>query len=76
MVEKTEASFNLIQSIRGGSKYGIRNATHAGEGGEKGRERKKLQCFRERSRYGVECVRVRGGWGEKEREIWTNIPET
>lgn len=32
MVEKTEASFNLIQSIRGGSKYGIRNATHAGEG--------------------------------------------
>lgn len=40
------------------------------------REGKKLQCFRERSIYGVECVRVRGGWGEKEREIWTNIPET
>lgn len=38
MVEKTEASFNLIQSIRGGSKYGIRNATHAGEGGLEGRE--------------------------------------
>lgn len=30
-----------------------------------GREGKKLQCFRERSRYGVECVRVRGGGGRK-----------
>lgn len=38
-MEKTEASFNLIQSIRGGRKYGIRNVTHAGEGGCVGRER-------------------------------------
>lgn len=36
MVEKTEASFNLIQSIRGGSKYRIRDATHAGVGGGEG----------------------------------------